>query len=112
MNPPVEDEKNWKHLFRWIVKLIRDEYEVDEAKLVRTAVLETDCGLVIEDVEKVLATTGRCFSIRFPPGTLDEVLKLEELCLLAAWLAGLYKKPDFLSDGFAAQCTAMNPACQ
>lgn len=112
MIPPVDDVKNWMHLFRWIVKLIRDEFEVDEGKLVRTAILETDCGLVIEDVEKVLTITASSFSIKFPPGTLDEVLKLEELCLLAAWLAGLYKKPDFLSDGFATLCTSMNPACQ
>lgn len=112
MIPPTDDIKNWMHLFRWIVKLIRDEYEVDEARLVRTAVLETDCGLVIEDVEAVLRITSEAFAIRFPPGTLDEVLKLEELCLLASWLKGLYKKPDFLSEGFAAQCVALNSALQ
>ena len=33
MPPPTEDVKNWMHMFRWIVKLIRDEYEVDEAEL-------------------------------------------------------------------------------
>jgi hypothetical protein len=112
MIPPTDDIKNWMHLFRWIVKLIRDEYEVDEAKLTRTAVLETDCGLVIEDVEKVLLVTANSFAIRFPPGTLDEVVRLEELCLLASWLKGLYKKPDFLSEGYASQCAALNPACQ
>jgi hypothetical protein len=112
MIPPVDDVKNWMHLFRWIVKLIRDEYEVDEACLVRTAVLETDCGLVVEDVEKVIGTTAASFAVRFPPGTLDEVVRLEELCLLAAWLKGLYKQPDFLSDGFAASCRQLNPACQ
>ncbi len=112
MIPPTDDVKNWMHLFRWIVKLIRDEYEVDEAKLVRTAVLETDCGLVVEDVEAVLRTLAESFVIRFPPGTLDEVLRLEELCLLASWLKGLYKRPDFLSDSFAQQCQGLNPSCQ
>ena len=112
MIPPVDDVKNWMHLFRWIVKLIRDEYEVDEGKLIRTAVLESDCGLIIEDVEKVIGTTASSFAIRFPPGTLDEVVRLEELCLLAAWLKGLYKEPDFLSEGFAANCRQLNPACQ
>eukprot|EP01037_Dinobryon_pediforme_P002643 gene2643-2682_t len=96
MIPPTADVKNWMHLFRWIVKLIRDQYEVEESRQVRSAVLETDCGLAIEDVEAVMSLTGEAFSIRFPPGTLDEVLRLEELCLLASWLAGFYKRPDFL----------------
>jgi len=112
MIAPVDDVKNWMHLFRWIVKLIRDEYEVDEARLVRTAVLETDCGLVIEDVERVLSITATSFSIQFPAGTLDEVVRLEELCLLAAWLRGLYKQPDFLSEGYVQGCRQINPACQ
>ncbi len=46
MPPPIDDVKNWMNMFRWIVKLIRDEYEVDETILVRSAVLETDCGLI------------------------------------------------------------------
>lgn len=112
MIPPTDDIKNWMHLFRWIVKLIRDEYQVDESRLVRSAVLETDCGLQIEDVEAVMRVTSESFAIRFPTGTLDEVLRLEELCLLAAWLKGLYKRPDFLSEQFAGQCQKMNPACQ
>jgi hypothetical protein len=112
MIPPTDDVKNWMHLFRWIVKLIRDQYEVEESRLVRTAVLETDCGLAIEDVEAVMSVTGEAFRIRFPPGTLDEVLRLEELCLLASWLAGFYKRPDFLSDGFAQACQGLNPSCQ
>lgn len=110
MVPPTDDVKNWMHMFRWIVKLIRDEYEVDEAILTRTAILETDCGLIIEQVESVLATIGRSFGVTFPPGALDEVLKLEELCMLAAWLKGLYKQPPFLSDAFANQCRASNPS--
>jgi hypothetical protein len=108
---PTDDVKNWMNMFRWIVKLIRDEYEVDEAKLVRSAVLETDCGLVIEDVEAVLRIIAENFTVRFPPGTLDEVLRLEELCMLAAWLKGLYKRPEFLSEGFVTECRGVNPAC-
>ena len=52
----VDDVKNWMNMFRWIVKLIRDEYEIDEAMLTRTAVLETDCGLMIEQVEATIAS--------------------------------------------------------
>jgi len=108
---PTDDVKNWMNMFRWIVKLIRDEYEVDEQKLVRTAVLETDCGLAIEDVEAVLTTVAASFGVRFPPGTLDEIVKLEELCMLASWLKGFYKRPEFISDGFAATCRGLNAAC-
>ena len=111
MVPPTDDVKNWMTMFRWIVKLIRDEYEVDEQKLVRTAVLETDCGLAIEDVEAVLTTVAASFGVRFPPGTLDEIVKLEELCMLASWLKGFYKRPEFISDGFAATCRGLNAAC-
>ncbi|MBN8927107.1 MAG: acyl carrier protein [Rhodospirillales bacterium 69-11] len=111
MPPPTDDVKNWMNMFRWIVKLIRDEFEVDEAKLVRTAQLETDCGLVIEQVESVLATVSDSFGLRFPPNTLDEVLGLEELCMLASWMKGLYKRPSFISDGFEASCRALNPGC-
>jgi hypothetical protein len=64
-------------MFRWIVKLIRDDYEVDEAILTRAAVLETDCGLVVEQVEALLDTISASFTPRFPSGTLDEVVKLE-----------------------------------
>lgn len=111
MVPPTDDVQNWMNMFRWIVKLIRDEYEVDEGRLVRTAVLETDCGLSIEDVEAVLSTVENSFTVRFPPGTLDEVVKLEELCMLASWLKGLYKRPDFISDGFATVCRGLNATC-
>jgi hypothetical protein len=109
MARPTDDVKNWMHMFRWIVKLIRDEYEVDEARLVRAAVLETDCGLTIEDVEAAIAIVADSFAIRFPPDTLDEVVRLEELCVLASWLKGLYKRPDFISDAFASKCTTLNP---
>ena len=98
-------------MFRWIVKLIRDEYEVDEAILVRTAVLETDCGLVIEQVETVLGVIGESFQVRFPSGTLDEVVKLDELCMLTAWLKGMYKRPEFISGGFEERCRSDNPLC-
>lgn len=100
---------NWMHLFRWIVKLIRDEYGVDEKILTRTAVLETDCGLTIEQLEQVLEYLSDSFSITFPEGTLDQVLKLEELCLLASWLKGFYKRPEFISGEFEAICRAANP---
>ena len=98
-------------MFRWIVKLIRDEYDIDETVLTRTAALETDCGLTIEQVESVLGLAGASFSLRFPPGRLDEVLKLEELCMLASWMKGYYKRPPFISDGFEASCRGMNPGC-
>lgn len=111
MAPPVEDVRNWMNMFRWIVKLIRDDYEVDEAILTRTAVLETDCGLLIEQVETVLETIAESFALRFPTGTLDEVVRLEELCMVASWMKGLYKRPPFISEGFEAQCRALNPGC-
>jgi hypothetical protein len=98
-------------MFRWIVKLIRDEYEVDEAVLTRTALLESDCGLVIEQVEGVLVIVAESFSLNFPAETLDEILKLEELCMLASWMKGLYKRPPFISDTFEATCRAVNAGC-
>ena len=49
-------------------------------------------------------------AIRFPAGTLDEILKLDELCMLASWLKGLYKCPEFISESFGATCRAANPA--
>ena len=111
MPPPTEDVKNWMNMFRWIVKLIRDEYEVEEAVLTRMALLETDCGLVIEQVEALLAIVGECFALHFPAETLNEVLRLEELCMLASWMKGLYKRPPFISDGFEESCRGMNPCC-
>jgi len=111
MSRPTDDVKNWMHMFRWIVKLIRDEYEVDEAILVRTAALETDCGLIIEQVEAVLGIISESFTVSFPPGTLDEVLKLDELCMLAAWMKGLYKRPEFISAEFESSCRSLNPGC-
>jgi hypothetical protein len=98
-------------MFRWIVKLIRDDYEVDETILTRSAVLETDCGLVIEQVEAVLGTISGSFELSFPPDTLNEVVKLEELCMLAAWMKGLYKRPEFISGGFEAACRTQNAGC-
>ena len=111
MPPPTEDIKNWMHMFRWIVKVIRDEYEVEETILTRSAVLETDCGLAIEQVEALLDTIGSSFAVRFPTGTLDEVVKLEELCMLAAWMKGFYKRPEFISAGFEERCRGENAAC-
>ena len=77
MSSSTADVKNWMHMFRWIVKLIRDEYGIDEKALVRTAALETDLGLTLEQVERVLEYVSDGFEIRFPDGTLDEVLRLE-----------------------------------
>jgi hypothetical protein len=112
MAAPTADITNWMHMFRWIVKLIRDDYGIDEAKLVRTAALETDLGLQLEQVEELLETVAESFQIRFPEGTLDEVLRLEELCLLASWLKGFYKRPPFIGDGFEARCRSLNPGAQ
>jgi hypothetical protein len=111
MSRPTDDVKNWMTMFRWIVKLIRDEYEIDETILVRSAVLETDCGLVIEQVEAVMGTIGESFQLQFPAGTLDELVKLEELCMMASWMKGFYKRPEFISSGFAERCREVNPAC-
>jgi len=111
MVPPTDDVKNWMNMFRWIVKLIRDEFDMDETILVRSAVLETDCGLMVEQVETVLGIIGDRFGLCFPDGTLDEVLKLEELCMLAAWMKGLYRRPEFISESFEARCRAANPGC-
>ena len=109
MSRPVDDVKNWMNMFRWIVKLIRDEYQIDEARLTRTAALETDIGLTAEQIEDVMGTIAESFSMRFPEGTLNEVLKLEELCMLASWVKGFYKKPEFISADFEAKCRAVNP---
>ncbi len=65
MSRSIEDVKNWMNMFRWIVKLIRDEYDIDEKILVRTAALETDIGLSIEQVEQVLDYIAESFSIGF-----------------------------------------------
>ncbi len=110
MAASTADITNWMHMFRWIVKLIRDEYGIDEKQLVRTAVLETDLGLSMEQIEGLMETVQDSFEIRFPDGTLDEVLRLEELCLVASWMKGLYKRPPFIGDGFEARCRAMNPS--
>jgi hypothetical protein len=109
MSRPTGDVTNWMQLFRWIVKLIRDEYGIEEARLTRHAALEGELGLGIEQVEEVMETIAASFAIRFPEGTLNEVLRLEELCLVAAWMKGLYKQPDFVSAGFAGACRAANP---
>lgn len=108
----MADVKNWQELSRAIVKLIRDQYGIDEALLKRTAVLEADLGLTVEQVEAILEYTSEAFGVSFPPGTLDEVLRLEELCLLACWLKGYYKQPSFVSEGFAGACRNLNAAAQ
>jgi hypothetical protein len=109
MPAPVDDVKNWMNMFRWIVKLIRDEHDIAEARLVRTAALETDLGIGIEQLEQLLDTIAASFAIRFPTGVLDEVLRLEELCMLASWIKGFYRQPEFISEGFAEACRTSNP---
>ena len=110
MTRSVDDVKNWMNMFRWIVKLIRDDYQIAEARLTRTASLETDLGLSAEQIEDVLTTIAQSFALTFPAGVLDEVFKLEELCMLASWIKGFYKQPDFISPDFAGKCRAANPA--
>ena len=105
----ISQVKNWMNLFRWIVKLIRDDYDVPEEKLTRYAHIETDLGLSLEQTEEVLDIVAKYFEITFPPGTLDELVKFEELCMLAAWIHGLYKQPEFLGAAFASKAAAMNP---
>ncbi len=108
----ISDVKNWMQMFRWIVKLIRDDYGVAEDKLTRFAKLDTDIGLSLEQTEEVLDIVAGCFQINFPAGTLDELVKFEELCMLAAWLSGLYKRPEFLGDAYVANAMAVNPRAQ
>ncbi len=112
MERDASDVKNWMNMFRWIVKLIRDEYAIPEEKLTRHALIETDIGLSLEQTEEILSIVSQTFHITFPPHTLDELVKFEELCMLAAWLAGLYKKPDFLGADFVATAMAQNPQAQ
>ena len=112
MSRDTSEVTNWMHMFRWIVKLIRDEYGVAEATLTRNAIIETDIGLSAEQVEEVMEIIAKCFSITFIAGTLDELVKLEELCMLAAWLAGLYKRPEFLGAAYAASAASTNPRAQ
>jgi hypothetical protein len=109
MQRSVDDVKIWMNMFRWIVKLIRDEYQVEEVRLTRAATLERDLGLSQEQIARVLATIAESFSIFFPLCAACEVERLEELCLLASWLSGLYKRPDFLCARFEAKCRDANP---
>jgi len=104
-----EEVTNWMNMFRWIVKLIRDEYGIDEAKLTRTAEVEKDLSLSLEQLEQILDTIQEAFGVKFPEGTLDELVRLEELCLLASWLAGLYKRPEFLGATYVTSAAALNP---
>jgi len=111
MPPPIDDVNNWINMFHWIVRMTRHEYEVNEAVLTLTAALEIDCGLMTERIEAIIGVVAESFGLRFPPESLDELLKLEEHCKLASWMKGLYKRPPFISDGFEATCRGMNPAC-
>jgi hypothetical protein len=110
MSSSIPDVKNWMHIFRWIVKLIRDDFDIDEQRLTRTAVLDTDLGLSTEQIEQVIEATAKSFGLRFPSGTLDEVVHLEELCLVASWLKGLYKRPAFIGADYETACRRLNPS--
>jgi len=109
MARPTEDVKNWMTMFRWIVKLVRDDYGIEESRLTRAAVLDR-LGLSHEQIEELMAMIARSFGIRFPDHALDEIVKLEELCLVASWLKGYYKRPDFISPHFERKCRAANPS--
>lgn len=100
----VAEIKNWMQLFRWIVKLIRDEYGIDEKILTRTVVLEEETGLSTEQLEGILDYIAEAFEVKFPDGVLSEVVTLEDLCMLVAWFKGYYKKPDFVTADFEAAC--------
>ncbi len=104
----ISDVSNWMHMFRWIVKLIRDDFGIPEEILTRHAIIEKDIGLNLEQLEVVLGDIAESFAIHFPDGTMDEIVKLEELCMLSSWLAGLYKQPEFLEAGYAARAKAAN----
>jgi len=104
----VSDVSNWMHMFRWIVKLIRDDYGIPEDRLTRHAVIEKDIGLDMEQLQVVLGVIAESICVQFPDGTLDEIVKLEELCMLSSWLAGFYKQPEFLGAGYAAGAKAVN----
>jgi hypothetical protein len=108
----ISDVQNWMNMFRWVVKLIRDDYGISEDKLTRHAQIETDIGLTLEQTEEVLEIVGKSFSIKFPSGTLDEVVKFEEMCMLASWLHGLYKQPEFLGADYISRAAAVNPRAQ
>ena len=107
---PTDGVTNWMTMFRWIVKTIRDDYGIEETRLTRSAMLETDLGISIEQVEETLEVIAASFAVRFPPGTLDEVLRLEELCMLASWMKGLYKRRPFISETLADAARQVNPA--
>ncbi len=110
MSRPTADVKNWMHMSRWIVKLVRDDYRIDETRLRGTVSLDRDLGLSQEQIETVMATIAESFGIRFPTGTHGEVVNLRELCMLACWLKGLHKRPDFVSAKFERKCRVANPS--
>ena len=106
----MERAANWQELSRAIVRLLRDQYGIEEDRLTRAALLDRDLGLDAEQLEGLLAMIEESFALRFPEGTLDEVLRLEDLALLASWLKGFYKRPGFLSEACAEKARALNPS--
>ena len=109
MSRSIAEVKNWMTMFRWIGKVIRDDYGIEEAQMTRHAHLETELGLGLEQVEEVLGIIGQSFTIGFPDGEPDETRRLEELGMPAGWLKGFYQQPEFTSDRLAAQGRAANP---
>ncbi len=107
MSLGTEQITNWMQTFRWIVKLIRDDFGIDEKILTRNAVLD-EVGLTSEQLEQVLDFIAEAFEVTFPDDTLDEVVHLEDLCMLVSWMKGFYKKPDFVTSGFEIQCREAN----
>src|SRR6202047_2491258 len=89
---PTADVKTWMHMSRWIVKLIRDDYRIDETRLRGTVSLDRDLRLSQEQIETVMATIAESFGIRFPTGTYDELMNLRELSMLASWLKGVHTR--------------------
>jgi acyl carrier protein len=104
----MERAGNWQELSRAIVKLLRDQFGIEEDRLTRVALLDRDLGLDMAQLEELLAAIEERFALRFPEGTLDEVLRLEDLALLASWLKGFYKRPGFLSEACARKARVLN----
>ena len=89
----VDDVKNWMNMFRWIVKLIRDEFGVDEKLLVRTATLDGsrgENGLVTLPLDNWLAAHPASPAVFFacgPYGMLRAVAERAASVLAPGWVS-------------------------
>ncbi|MBI1208812.1 MAG: acyl carrier protein [Azospirillum sp.] len=108
MSRSTEEINDWMKMFRWIVKLIRDEFAVEEKLLTRSANLEKDCQLSVEQIEQILDFIAEEFSVHFPDDATTEVVRLDDLCMLTSWIKGFYKRPDFVTAEFEARCRQLN----